>query len=158
MVSTKWRERLTSQRYLLDKKCHDCPPISPHGISGLRFCTAFGRTLTTGLLFCWPVVQPWPSVARWPRWSTPLYLFLATLPCDALSAYLVFCDRVVLRFLREGSSSRRCFALGRSRDGRCSDVGLCNLYIFGNGGDYHNSASLAFSTAEFRTRPARLES
>jgi len=24
-----------------------------------------------------------------------LYLFLATLPCDALSAYLAFCDRVV---------------------------------------------------------------
>lgn len=51
--------------------------------------------LTTGLLFWWPVVQPWPSVARWPRWSTPLYLLLATLPCDALSAFLAFCDRVV---------------------------------------------------------------
>jgi len=51
--------------------------------------------LTTGFLFWWPVVQPWPSVARWPRWSTPLYLFLATLPCDVLSAFLVFCDRVV---------------------------------------------------------------
>lgn len=51
--------------------------------------------LTTGLLFWWPVVQPWPSVARWPRWSTPLYLFLATLPCDVLSAFLAFCDRVV---------------------------------------------------------------
>ena len=25
--------------------------------------------LATGLLFWWPVVQPWPSVARWPRWS-----------------------------------------------------------------------------------------
>jgi len=49
----------------------------------------------TGLLFWWPVVQPWPSVARWPRWSIPLYLFLATLPCDALSAFLAFCDRVV---------------------------------------------------------------
>ena len=51
--------------------------------------------LMTGLLFWWPVVQPWPSVARWPRWSTPLYLFVATLPCDALSAFLAFCDRVV---------------------------------------------------------------
>jgi cytochrome c oxidase assembly factor CtaG len=48
-----------------------------------------------GLLFWWPVVQPWPSVARWPRWSVPLYLFLATLPCDALSAFLAFCNRVV---------------------------------------------------------------
>jgi putative membrane protein len=48
-----------------------------------------------GLLFWWPVVQPWPSIARWPRWSVPLYLFCATLPCDALSAFLAFCDRVV---------------------------------------------------------------
>jgi cytochrome c oxidase assembly factor CtaG len=28
-------------------------------------------------------------------WMLPLYLFAATLPCDALSAFLVFCDRVV---------------------------------------------------------------
>jgi putative membrane protein len=51
--------------------------------------------LGTGLLFWWPVVQPWPSTSSWPRWSIPLYLFAATLPCDALSAFLVFCDRVV---------------------------------------------------------------
>ena len=49
----------------------------------------------TGLLFWWPVVQPWPAVARLPRPAVPLYLFAATLPCDALSAFLVFCDRVV---------------------------------------------------------------
>jgi putative membrane protein len=51
--------------------------------------------LGAGLLFWWPVVQPWPSTARWPRWSVPLYLFAATLPCDALSGFLAFCDRVV---------------------------------------------------------------
>jgi cytochrome c oxidase assembly factor CtaG len=49
----------------------------------------------TGILFWWPVVQPWPSAARWPRWSIPLYLFCATLPCDVLSGFLAFCDRVV---------------------------------------------------------------
>jgi putative membrane protein len=49
----------------------------------------------TGLLFWWPVVQPWPSTTRWPRWCIPLYLFCATLPCDALSAFLAFCDRLV---------------------------------------------------------------
>jgi putative membrane protein len=49
----------------------------------------------TGLLFWWPVVQPWPSTTRWPQWSIPLYLFCATLPCDALSAFLAFCDRLV---------------------------------------------------------------
>jgi len=51
--------------------------------------------LGAGLLFWWPVIQPWPSIARWPAWSIPLYLFCATLPCDALSAFLAFCDRVV---------------------------------------------------------------
>jgi putative membrane protein len=51
----------------------------------------------TGLLFWWPVIRPWPSVSRWPTWSVPLYLFFATLPCDALSAFLTFSDRVVYR-------------------------------------------------------------
>src|SRR3981189_3399712 len=51
--------------------------------------------LGSGFLFWWPVVEPWPSVPRWPRWSMLLYLFLATLPCDILSAFLAFCDRVV---------------------------------------------------------------
>lgn len=51
--------------------------------------------LVAGLLFWWPVILPWPSLERWPRWRIPLYLFLATLPCDALSAFLAFCNRVV---------------------------------------------------------------
>jgi len=51
--------------------------------------------LVAGLLFWWPVIQPWPSQMRGPQWSAPLYLFLATLPCDALSAFLTFCNRVV---------------------------------------------------------------
>jgi putative membrane protein len=51
--------------------------------------------LATGFLFWWPVIQPWPSAARWPRWSMLLYLFMATLPCDVLSGLLVFSDRVV---------------------------------------------------------------
>lgn len=50
--------------------------------------------LTAGLLFWWPVIQPWPAVAVWPRWSMLIYLFLATLPCDVLSGLLVFSDRV----------------------------------------------------------------
>jgi putative membrane protein len=51
--------------------------------------------LGTGFLFWWPVVEPWPSAPIWPRWSILIYLFLATVPCDILSAFLVFCDRVV---------------------------------------------------------------
>ena len=50
--------------------------------------------LLAGLLFWWPVVQPWPNTKR-PEWLTVVYLFLATLPCDILSGFLVFCDRVV---------------------------------------------------------------
>ena len=48
-----------------------------------------------GLLFWWPVIQPSPNVIWSPRWSTVLYLFFATFPCDMLSAFLTFCDRVV---------------------------------------------------------------
>ena len=51
--------------------------------------------LGAGLMFWWPIVQPWPSTPRWPEWAVPLYLFAATLPCDALSGFLTFCDRVV---------------------------------------------------------------
>jgi putative membrane protein len=73
--------------------------------------------LGAGLLFWWPVIQPWPSVARWPRWSIPLYLFCATLPCDALSAFLVFCDRVVYRpYL----SAPRVFAISPLADQQCA--------------------------------------
>ena len=49
----------------------------------------------TGIMLWWPVVQPWPSLARCPRWFIPAYLFLATVPCDALSAFLSFYDQVV---------------------------------------------------------------
>ena len=51
--------------------------------------------LLAGLLFWWPVVLPWPAVPVWPAWALPLYLFLATLPCDVLSAFLAFSGRVV---------------------------------------------------------------
>lgn len=48
-----------------------------------------------GLIFWRPVIEPWPTKARSDRWIIPVYLFLATLPCDALSGFLAFCDRVV---------------------------------------------------------------
>ena len=46
-----------------------------------------------GIVFWWPVIQLRPTSG----WSVPVYLFLATLPCDALSAFLVFCGHVVYR-------------------------------------------------------------
>lgn len=51
--------------------------------------------LLTSILFWWPVVQPFPSEPRWPRWSIPLYLFLGMFPGSALGAFLAFCDRVL---------------------------------------------------------------
>jgi putative membrane protein len=60
--------------------------------------------LSTSILFWWPVVQPFPSEARWPRWSVPLYLFLGMLPSGVLGAFLVFCDRVVYPSYSESPS------------------------------------------------------
>jgi len=50
--------------------------------------------LVTGLLFWWPVVQSAAGASRQDL-SMILYLFFATLPCDILSGFLVFSDRVV---------------------------------------------------------------
>jgi len=66
-----------------------------HGLQQFTF-------LATGILFWWPVVRPWPGAPVWPRWSIPLYLLLATLPCDALSAFLTFCGRVVYPVYLDG--------------------------------------------------------
>jgi cytochrome c oxidase assembly factor CtaG len=57
-------------------------------------CVEQSSFLATGLLFWWPVAQPWPRVPKSGLWMI-LYLFFATLPCDILSGFLVFCDRVV---------------------------------------------------------------
>jgi putative membrane protein len=53
--------------------------------------------LFAGLLFWLPIVRTRARVAKGPQWSMfmPLYLFLGTLPCDILSAFLTFCGRVV---------------------------------------------------------------
>jgi putative membrane protein len=73
--------------------------------------------LTAGFLFWWPVVQPWPSLPLWPRWSILMYLFLATLPCDILSAFLVFCDRVVYPVYL---STPRQFGMSALEDQQCA--------------------------------------
>jgi putative membrane protein len=58
-----------------------------HGIEHASFFIA-------GILFWLPVI--YEGFAARP-WSLPLYLFLGTLPCDALSAFLAFCGHVVYR-------------------------------------------------------------
>jgi putative membrane protein len=59
-----------------------------HGIEQASF-------LATGILFWWPVIKPGQGASNGSEWPILLYLFLATLPCDILSGFLVFCDRVV---------------------------------------------------------------
>jgi putative membrane protein len=73
--------------------------------------------LVAGLMFWWPVLQPWPSTPRWPEWAIPIYLFAATLPCDALSGFLTFCDRVVYPSY---ISAPRVFGLSPLEDQECA--------------------------------------
>ena len=73
--------------------------------------------LGAGLLFWWPVIQPWPSASTWPQWWILLYLFLATLPCDILSGFLVFSDRVVYPVY---SSAPRMFGFSVLEDQQCA--------------------------------------
>jgi cytochrome c oxidase assembly factor CtaG len=51
--------------------------------------------LSTALLFWWPVIQPWPSRPQWPRWALIPYLLLADIQNTALSAFLIFSERVL---------------------------------------------------------------
>jgi cytochrome c oxidase assembly factor CtaG len=63
--------------------------------SGFWHAVEHSCFLATALLFWWPVIQPWPSRSRWPRWTMIPYLVLADFQNSALSAFLIFCDRVV---------------------------------------------------------------
>ena len=72
--------------------------------------------LAAGLLFWLPVIPSWPSGYQ-PRWSIVLYLFLATLPCDALSAFLAFCGRVVYSSYLDAP---RHFSLTPLQDQECA--------------------------------------
>jgi len=50
---------------------------------------------TTALMFWYPVVQPWPSVSRWPRWAMLPYLLLADGQNTILSALFIFSGRLL---------------------------------------------------------------
>ena len=73
--------------------------------------------LMAGLLFWWPIVRSSPGVTRSPRLLMALYLFLATLPCDILSAFLVFCNRLVYPFYL---SEPQLFSLSPLADQECA--------------------------------------
>ena len=73
--------------------------------------------LVAGLLFWSPVIRPAAGPSKWPEASMLLYLFLATLPCDIPSGFLVFCDRVVYPVFL---SSPRSYGLSALEDQQCA--------------------------------------
>jgi putative membrane protein len=85
--------------------------------------------LLAGFLFWWPVIHPWSSRSHIPQWFVPLYLFLATLPCDALSAFLTFCGRVVYPSYLSAS---RPFGISATQDQEWAGVlmWVCTTFIY----------------------------
>jgi len=73
--------------------------------------------LMAGLLFWWPIPQFSPNTPNSSRWWMALYLFLATLPCDILSAFLVFCNRLVYPIYL---STPRLLSLSPLQDQECA--------------------------------------
>jgi cytochrome c oxidase assembly factor CtaG len=51
--------------------------------------------LVAGLLFWWPVVQPWPSRRRWPRWAMVPYLLAAEVHNTVLAAIFTLSGRAI---------------------------------------------------------------
>jgi putative membrane protein len=76
-----------------------------------------GCFLLAGLLFWWPVVRPSPTATISPQWSIALYLFMATLPCDIVSAFLVFCNRLAYPYYL---SRTQLFRLSPLQDQECA--------------------------------------
>jgi putative membrane protein len=84
--------------------------------------------LVAGLLFWRPVIQPSsPTVAR--QWSIPVYLFLATLPCDALAALLTFCGRAVYPAYTNGPAGASAALLDQEMAGSMMWVWVTFVYL-----------------------------
>jgi cytochrome c oxidase assembly factor CtaG len=67
--------------------------------------------LAGGILFWYPVVQPWPSRPRWPRASMIPYLLAADVQNTVLAAVLTFSDRVFYPFYEFHSPATEAAAL-----------------------------------------------
>jgi cytochrome c oxidase assembly factor CtaG len=94
------------------------PPVHDLGMSSPSWHLVQHATfLAGGLLFWWPVINPGSVSGKWDRSFAPLYLFLATLPCDALSAFLAFCGRVVYPSHQSGHPH---FGLSPLQDQECA--------------------------------------
>jgi len=72
------------------------PPLYERAIaSPLWHAAEHGSFLLAGLVFWWPVIQPYPRRARFSRWLLLPYLFLAGLQGTLLAGLLTFSERVV---------------------------------------------------------------
>ncbi len=120
-----------------------------HGVEQASF-------LVTGLLFWSPVIRPLPNSWKWPEWSTLLYLFLATLPCDILSGFLVFCDRVVYPVF---FSSPRSFGLSALEDQQCAGALMwtCVTIVYLIAGAVFTTRLLSPQPSPYRTPPPKIE-
>jgi cytochrome c oxidase assembly factor CtaG len=67
-------------------------------------------------------MKPAPGAGEGRDWSRIFYLFLATLPCDILSAVLVLCGRVVYPayLFVPGLHSQRLLNLSPLQDQQCA--------------------------------------
>jgi putative membrane protein len=105
--------------------------------------------LVTGLFFWWPVIEPWPGRPL-PSWSIVLYLFLATLPCDILSAFLVFSDRIAYGVYLSGDSSAAVLA-DQQRAGAL--MWTCVTIIYLVAGTLVSARLLTFGGGDSSDRP-----
>jgi cytochrome c oxidase assembly factor CtaG len=64
-----------------------------------------------GILFWYPVVQPWPSRPRWPTGAMIPYLLAADVQNTVLAAVLTFSDRVLYPFYEFHSRATEASAL-----------------------------------------------
>ena len=94
------------------------PPVFELGLSSETWHIVEDACfLLAGLLFWRPIIRTGLRAAKGPQWSRPLYLFLGTLPCDILSAFLTFCGRVVYPSYL---STARNFSLSPLQDQECA--------------------------------------
>jgi len=54
-----------------------------------------GCMIAAGLLFWYPVIQPWPAAERWSRWAFVPYLLVADGANSVVAAFMVFSGRVL---------------------------------------------------------------
>jgi cytochrome c oxidase assembly factor CtaG len=120
-----------------------------HGIEQASF-------LVTGLLFWWPVVEPSRNALKWPESSMLLYLFLATLPCDILSGFLVFCDRVIYPVY---SFSSQPFGFSALEDQQCAGALMwtCVTFVYLIAGAIVTARLLSSGFQEYAIRLSETE-